>query len=350
MEAESGEQALEIFKREFDAGRRFAGALVDVRMPGRVDGLQFIRKAWQIDPDLLVVVVTAYQDRSVDEIDRMFGPRFQDQWDYLNKPFTAGEIIQKVRQLVSSWNRREREKLYLQRIEGQHQALLAQEQIAATGRFARTIGHDLGNIFQQILSKLETIEQSAGAQNAPPMRPDLEEIMEAVELGGNICQDLLHFSRQYKEEEPPAAVSLDTALQKGLRLLRQEMRKKDIKQEVRVDQNISVMAHEARLVQVFLNLVTNAVYAMNTGGRLSITAEIDLAARKAKVLVQDTGCGISPENMKHIFEPLFTTKGKYGNGLGLTVCKNIIEGYGGSIEVDSKVGEGTTVRLTFMLA
>ena len=71
-------------------------------MPGKLDGLQFIREAWKADPGLLVVVATAYQDRSVDEIDRIFSRQFQDQWDYLNKPFTQ---VKSYRKPVSSFRR-----------------------------------------------------------------------------------------------------------------------------------------------------------------------------------------------------------------------------------------------------
>ncbi|MBI3542782.1 MAG: response regulator [Deltaproteobacteria bacterium] len=347
-EAESGEQALGILARELAAGRPFAGAIVDVRMPGSIDGLELIKRAWALDSGLLVVVATAYQDRSVDDIARFFGGGFQDQWDYLNKPFTSGEIIQKARNLVSSWNRRARERAYVEQIEAQSHQLLAQEQLAAVGRMAHSIGHDLGNILQQVLAKLDTALPQ-GPRSGEPVEltvPDLEELIEGVELGATICQDLLTFARKIKEASPPARVRVGASIHKALRLLRHELARKDIAVTETVDAEAECLAHDTRLVQVFVNLMTNAVQAMGEGGALRVSA-----AREPDggVLVEiaDNGAGISAENMARVFEPLFTTKGENGNGVGLTVCKSIVESYGGTIRLDSRPGAGTTAVIRF---
>ncbi len=343
-EAVSGEQALEIVQRELAVGRRFAGAIVDVRMPGRIDGLQFIQKAWVLDPNLLVVLATAYQDRSVDEIARFFGLRFQDQWDYLNKPFTSGEIIQKARQLVSSWNRREREHAYVEQIKLQQSAMVAQEQLAAVGKLAHSIGHDLGNILQQILTKLELEDPRSGSEE---LRLKLnDEMIEAVELGSTICQDLLAFARRSREVTPPSRIVLAAPMQKSLRLLRQQFKKKDIAVELVLDESLETLAHDSRLVQVFVNLLTNATQAMGDGGKLKVSVS-KAPGGGVDIELADNGPGIAPDNLALVFEPLFTTKGDSGNGLGLTVCKTIVESYGGTIVIDSKVSVGTTVRIHF---
>jgi signal transduction histidine kinase len=338
VEAESGEHALQIFLDDLARGKRFAGAVVDVRMPGRIDGLQFIQKAWQVDPGLLVVIATAYQDRSVDDIDRMFGPRFQDQWDYLNKPFTAGEIIQKARHLVSSWNRREREGYFLREIERQQKALVAQEQIAAVGKFSHVLGHELGNILQCALTKLETLPNESHG-------PEYEEIIESVELGAKICQDLLTFARREKENQPAQLMPLHLPLEKALRLLRHGIKNKDIKLALNFDSTLELVCHESRLVQVFVNLISNSLHAMSDGGTLTVSGV--KKGESIVVEITDSGIGIKPEHQERLFEPLFSTKGHKGNGLGLTVCKSIIEDYHGTIEVKSQLGQGTTVRIQF---
>ncbi len=109
LRAQSGEEAIELVRREAEAGRRIAAGFFDIKMPGGLDGLETIRAVRAIDPDILCTVVTAYNDRSVDDIARYFPAERQDEWDYLNKPFTEGEIQQKARNLVSSWLRRRRE-------------------------------------------------------------------------------------------------------------------------------------------------------------------------------------------------------------------------------------------------
>ena len=104
----SGEQALEVVQRELAEGRRFACGVFDMRMPG-IDGVETIRAIRKLDRGLLCAVCTAYSDRTIDEIDRLFWPSEKDQWDYLQKPVSPTELTQKIRCLVSSWNRRRRE-------------------------------------------------------------------------------------------------------------------------------------------------------------------------------------------------------------------------------------------------
>jgi len=107
--ASSGEKAIELIQEELYAGRRVSAGFFDIKMPGGMDGLETIRAVRALDPDILCAVVTAYNDRTVEDIGRFFPAQRQDEWDYLNKPFTEGEIRQKARNLVSSWQRRRRE-------------------------------------------------------------------------------------------------------------------------------------------------------------------------------------------------------------------------------------------------
>lgn len=347
-EAESGEAALKVLKSDLQNERRFAGAIVDVKMPGRFDGLEFIQEAWKLDPDLLVVVATAHHDRTVDEISEMFGKEFQDQWDYLNKPFTSGEIRQKARQLVSAWNRRQREKQYIQRIEQQQTMLRMHEQLATIGRLARSVGHEFGNILQQVITKVDLLKMQNRKKQIDGVDTLAEEIADAVLLGSNICQDLLTVASQqvdrverYKKE--PAHI--DAVIDRSLRLMRHEIKKKDIRTKLELDPKIKLPCDSSRLVQVLLNLIANAVYAMKDGGSLYFKSYRD--SKQLCLSVQDTGEGILEENMAHLFEPLFTTKGKYGNGLGLYVCKSIVEGFGGNIQITSISKQGTTVFISF---
>jgi len=107
--AETGEAAVRLVEEELGRGQRVAAGLFDMKMPGGIDGLETIRRVRSLDPDLLCSVVTAYQDRSIDDINRIFAGGHEDEWDYVNKPFTQAEIRQKARNLVSSWNRRRRQ-------------------------------------------------------------------------------------------------------------------------------------------------------------------------------------------------------------------------------------------------
>jgi len=344
-EAEHGEQALKIFQQEFAEGRRFAAAIVDVRMPGRLDGLQFIQEAWKIDPDLLVAVATAYQDRSVDEINRLFGLRFQDQWDYLNKPFSSGEIVQKARQLISLWNRREKERNYLRQIEAQQKALASQEQLAALGGLARSVGHEFGNILQQLVAKLDLMQVKVASKGPSDLAPLVDEMVEAASLGSKICQDLLTFARENLSSVNRTRLNLKLPVEKALRLVRHELKKKDIHVEINIEGNEETYCNESQMIQIFVNLFINAIHALKEGGHISISSSAQ--DDKTFILVSDDGAGIAAQHMAHLFEPLFTTKGVAGNGLGLYVCKTIMDNHGGSIDIQSELGKGTNVKLGF---
>jgi signal transduction histidine kinase len=101
----------------------------------------------------------------------------------------------------------------------------------------------------------------------------------------------------------------------------------------------AIVADPTHLEQVLTNLVTNAYQAMPEGGTLTISARLE--NRMVSMGISDTGAGIAPDNMDKLFEPLFTTKPK-GIGLGLAVCKNLVEANGGSIDAESETGKGTT--------
>ena len=111
-----------------------------------------------------------------------------------------------------------------------------------------------------------------------------------------------------------------------------------------------VKACEARLVQVFLNLLVNAAQALPEDraeeNEVRITTALDLDGR-VRVEVSDTGAGMRPEVIERVFEPFFTTKPiGMGTGLGLPICRNIVETHGGSISVHSELGKGSTIRIT----
>jgi signal transduction histidine kinase len=106
-----------------------------------------------------------------------------------------------------------------------------------------------------------------------------------------------------------------------------------------------VIADENQFQHIFLNLTVNAVQSMPDGGQLAFVCQTYSHTRMIEILVQDTGCGISNENIKKIFEPLFTTKAR-GIGLGLTITKNLVDANKGKIEVSSCEHMGTTFKVT----
>jgi two-component system NtrC family sensor kinase len=107
----------------------------------------------------------------------------------------------------------------------------------------------------------------------------------------------------------------------------------------------SIESDRGQLQQVFLNIITNAFYALEDKGRIDIVAR-QIGNQLVEITVADNGIGISKENLEHIFEPFFTTKGKYGTGLGLSITYGIVKKLDGEIKVKSKLGEGTSFTVT----
>lgn len=332
--AKSGEEALELVKKEMEAGRRVAAGFFDVKLDGGMDGLATISAIKAMDKDLRCVVVTAYHDRSIEEIHNLFGEDFKDQWDYLNKPFTQGEIVQKARQMVGAWNR-QRE---LDATQGQ---LVRSERLAAVGQVARGVGHEFGNILLRIIGKtdLALMEKEVAKIHA-----HLQVVMTAAERAGTIVRNLQSFS---KTEPSFCIAALTQPIDESLSLVNHELVKASVKLEKKYLDVPHLRIDSGALSQVFLNLFINATHAMRTGGTLTVSVEEMMGSepggtRKGVVArVADTGDGISAEVLPRIFDFAFTTKGDRGSGLGLSVSREIVEAHGGKILVKTELGKGT---------
>lgn len=337
----TGEAALVEIEKACRSGQPFAGGFIDVKLGGGIDGIETIKRARTVDPDMLYCVVTAYQDRALDEIERLFGEDFADKWDYLNKPFSQAEILQKARHLASYWDRRKREREYTLQIEQQQDQLVKTERLAAIGSLARGIGHEFGNILHRIIG----IAELAARKNDPAqMRQSLQTIMLASERAGAVVRNLQALVKMQTKRE---RVNLYEPLKECLTLVEHELQKDGIAVVEDWDPDLSpVLANRVEMGQVFLNLFINAMHAMETtGGTLTLRGY----ARDSSVVVEiiDTGSGISPEAQKRLFEPLFTTKGDRGSGIGLSVCRKILTNHSAAITLESNPGRGTTVRLVF---
>lgn len=323
--AKSGEEAVEVVRAELAAGRRVAAGFFDVKLEGGMDGLATIQAIKAMDKDIHCVVVTAYHDRSVEEINQLFGEGFKDQWDYLNKPFTQGEIVQKARQMTAAWNRK-------RQLEAMTQQLIRSERLAAVGQVARGVGHEFGNILLRIIGKtdLALIEK-----DVDKIKAHLAVVMTAAERAGGIVKNLQSFSRS---EPNFQKAQVSQAVDEALSLVNHELVKCSVKLEKRYAPVPATRIDVGGLSQVFLNLFINATHAMPKGGALTVT--IEEADRGVAVRVADTGTGIPADVLPRIFDFAFTTKGDRGSGLGLSVSREIVEAQGGKLSVRTESGKG----------
>jgi signal transduction histidine kinase len=332
--AKTGEEALALVQEEMKQGRRVAAGFFDVKLGAGMDGLATIAAIQALDKDLFCVVVTAYHDRTVDEINQLFGEEFKDQWDYLNKPFTQGEIVQKARQMVSSWNRR-------RQIEIMNQQLVRSERLAAVGQVARGVGHEFGNILLRIMGKTDLALME---KDVVKVHAHLQVVMTAAERAGAIVRNLQSFS---KAEPNFQSASLQAPLDESLTLVNHELVKTSVKVEKKYSKLPPVRIDSGAISQVFLNLFINATHAMPKGGVLTITLEeaqgpaAGGTKKGVAARVADTGTGIPSDVLPRIFDFAYTTKGDRGSGLGLSVSREIIEAHGGKILVKTELGKGT---------
>jgi len=146
-------------------------------------------------------------------------------------------------------------------------------------------------------------------------------------------------------------VVVNEALSDTLKLLEFDAHTHSISQKMEIpDQPLRLLTDEADIRMIFLNLIQNAHHAMSTGGTL--LARLFSADGHAVIEITDTGCGIPADILPHIFDPFFSRRadGVPGTGLGLTIVKNFVEGMGGSVSVESTVGQGTLFHIRLPLA
>jgi len=222
---------------------------------------------------------------------------------------------------------------------------LQTEKLSALGRMAAGIAHEINNPLAGILLYSSNLAKKAPAEG--PLKEGLEVIIHETIRCRSIIQELLEFSR---ENEPVKVLaSINDIIDKTLAILENEFRI----HHIQVDKNLAETMVEAlldvnQMEQVLVNLLLNAVEAIQEKGVITISSQGDQRLGSIRVEIADTGCGIAPEHLPRLFEPFFSTKAK-GTGLGLAVSYGIIRSHQGNIEVNSQPGRGTCFTIELPL-
>lgn len=226
---------------------------------------------------------------------------------------------------------------YAEELKTSQRRLIESERLAAMGKLAAAIAHEINNPLQAIQTHLGLALEEAAA-GEPVDLDNLRIAADEIQRTGQLIHQFLDFYRPATGEA--AIVDLDIVLDEVLKLVEQKLHQVGVRLvRQRAPARADVRAHAAQLKQVFLNLLLNAIDAMPGGGQIEICTEVQ--SGQALVHVADTGHGIPPEVMPHLFEPFFTTKSR-GIGMGLFVSQGIIHNYGGEMQVASEPGRGTT--------
>jgi two-component system, NtrC family, sensor kinase len=233
-------------------------------------------------------------------------------------------------------------------LDEREQRLVRSERLAAVGKIAAQITHEVRNPLSSIGLNAEMLEEEVGALEGPPAQVEearqlVRAIVKEVDRLTEITEQYLRFARlprpKLEREDLRQIVASLCAF------LRQEMDGRGVTVEVEAPADLPlVAADEHQLRQALLNLLRNAVEAMAGGGRLLLAMSSD--AKLVTLRIRDSGQGIAAEHLAKVFDPFFSTK-EHGTGLGLALTQQIVVEHGGSIDVESTPGQGTTftVRL-----
>jgi two-component system NtrC family sensor kinase len=217
------------------------------------------------------------------------------------------------------------------------------EKLSALGRMAAGIAHEINNPLAGIL--LYGSNMLKKVKEGSPMKEGLEIIVQETIRCKGIIQELLEFSR---ESEPKMGLAnINDIIERAVHILENEFRLHHIRVEKKLFREmVEIPLDGNQIEQVFVNLLLNAVQAIEDQGEISIQTSLGLNGKYAVVEISDNGCGIPAEQMHRIFDPFFSTKAK-GTGLGLSVTYGILEKHQGHISASSQPGQGTRFVLEF---
>lgn len=325
--ADAGEDAL-----EYIAESRPDLVLMDIMLAGEMDGVQTAKKIGEIY-DIPVVFLTAFADEETLSRVKLIGP-----YGYLVKPFGGTDLRITIETALYRH-------MMEMRLKESERRLRQAEKMEAMGTMARGIAHDFNNILSAIIGYSEMCLLKASPED--PMRKKLDQIYKAGNRARDLVRLLLAFGRQGQIERRPvdpvpivdeALSMIAPGLDGGI-----EVRKE-------IDPRVGrLLAESTQLLQVILNLLTNAADAMyGMGGELRVgLAQVEspdcmeTPGQAVRISVADTGPGIEADEQMRIFDPFYTTKpGGAGTGVGLAVVHGIVSGFGGCVEVESRKGEG----------
>jgi signal transduction histidine kinase len=358
-----GEEGVERARAALKEGRPYSVAFVDVRMPPGMDGVETVERLWREDPDLQVVLCSAYTDYSWEEVTQRLG--ISQRLLILRKPFDSIEVRQMAHSLSEKWELLHQDRERMQELElanarlrqeaEERKALESQlahaQRLEALGQLAAGMAHEVNNPLSFIIANLNHVCRELTARQS---QEDVGELQEACHdaLRGcerirRLVQDVRIFGRSSQAPTNPVDVGEVMTEALAMASIAQVPGLRVVKELQAVP---PALADEHGLGQVFLNLLINAAQALKgKGGPAEPVIRVVMAPHsdgRVKVEIQDNGPGIAPEHLGRIFEPFFTTKpvGE-GTGLGLSICHGIISGLGGELTVESQPGQGATFRV-----
>ena len=338
-QAANGDECLSILdKKPMDV------VVLDVKMPG-MTGIEVLRNITAKYPKTEVILLTG-QATASEGVEGIKSGAF----DYLMKPIELEHLFNKILQAYEKILRLDAEQQEAEYRKQMEQQIMVCERLASLGTLAAGVAHEINNPLAIIRESAGWMQQLFAKDELKdiPRRDDfvkaLAKVEKSVERASRITHQLLGFVG--KSESTLSEVNLTELIEEAIQLISHEAQNRDIRIVRQMEPSAdTIWSDPYQLRQVLLNLLTNAIHAVNSDGTITITIE-DVGDCRT-ITVSDTGQGIPRENLDKIFEPFFSTKSPgQGTGLGLFVSRGIVEKLGGTIEVASKIGQGASFSIT----
>ena len=358
--AYQGQEALALVEKSIEEGCPYRMAFVDIRMPPGWDGIDTIGRLWKVDPQLEVVICSAYSDYSWRQIVNRLGRT--DQFLVLRKPFDAIEVRQLALSLTAKSALRDVQLRHMEKlarvVNERTRAISAAESASrAKSNFLANMSHEIRTPLNGVTGMLELLTSTTLDEQ---QRRYVHGAQSSADCLMSLINGILDFSKieQGMLELDPVDFNLHQLIHDVADIMAPAARKSglEIVCELSPDLPKWVSADNGRLRQILLNLVSNAV-KFTEKGRVSIEAQkqyTDIGDLMVRIAVSDTGIGI-PVDRRHRLFKLFsqvdgsTTRRFGGTGLGLALCKKLVELFGGEIGVESESEKGSTFWFTVCL-
>jgi signal transduction histidine kinase len=343
---ESAQEALELMQQVYHGDDIVEMVISDQVMPG-MKGDELLTLIHQEYPKVITVMLTgqAGLDSAIYAINNAGLSR------YLVKPWNDNEFLMTIRELLENYYLEEENARLFRELQEAYQhlrdtqdQLVHSEKLAVVGKLTAGIAHEIRNQLT-ILGYAEVIKMAV--PDNQQVGKYVQNILDTRNRILSIVDEIRQFARNQTQSYEKAQFLLTNVINTALNIMSydKEAKRRTIEKDYQVSPVLTI--NRDKIIQVLINLIRNAIQATSDAGTISVRVAEN--QHYALIDIADDGCGISPEHIGSIWQPFFTTKGEQGTGLGLDICKRIIEGHNGHISCQSDIGAGTTFTIELPL-